>query len=347
MQRPLSNSLLLPSPPTPQFSPNGSLRNLLADSPKHARRIEVVPNGCDVAGYDWGNVNRRQFLSLAAYSAALRAGSPKMRSRDSKAYGSGHFGAWITDEHGLPAYRYTCDQTRDPKAHSPVHTRWRSSTDHTHQVGNDRLVAAVSNYGYLQVRQDEGSPKFLNDYCPDRGLYGAGLGFLTDGTHVLSTFYHGGAEQFERIMGEGYFRKTVRANDYEVDQVLFAPFGDDPVLISEVHITHHGPSPARLRWVEYWGCQNYQFSYRSGMQAAMGGGKVNSTELRRQFASRFAHQFTALPMGRGLAESQHFLGRTAEDEQSWDKVKAFLKANPSGFYGGALPDPAPGTAMED
>jgi len=106
-----------------------------------------------------------------------------------KAYGSAHFGEWIEDEFGLPGYHYTCDQTTDPKAVTPVYTVWRSPTDHTHQVGNDRVVAAASNYGYVQVRQDEGSPKFLNDYLPERSQYGGGIGFLTDGRVVLSTFY--------------------------------------------------------------------------------------------------------------------------------------------------------------
>ena len=271
----------------------------------------------------------------------------QISAKASKAYGSGHFGEWITDPFGLPAYRYTCDQIRDPKARSPVHARWRGSADHTHQVGNDRLVAAVSNFGYLQVRQDEGSPKFLNDYYPNHGFYGAGVGFLTDGTHSLSTFYTGRAEQFERTLGEGYFRKTVRAYDYEVDQAIFAPFGDDPVLISQVTVTNHRKNRAELRWVEYWGCQNYQFSYRAGMQAALGGVKVDSTVIRRRLAGRFSHHFNKLPMERGLVESQVFLGRTPEDEQSWDHVQAFLKANPAGFYGGPMPDLAPGTAMED
>ena len=294
-------------------------------------------------------MNRRQFLSLAAIVASDRLRRPSFAAtpKDPKAYGSGYFGEWITDQFGLPAYRYTCNQIEDPKAQSPVHARWRGSSDHTHQVGNDRLVAAVSNYGYLQVRQDEGSPKFLNDYFPDEGRYGAGIGFLTDGIRVLSTFYPGGAEHFDRTMGEGYFRKTAKGNGYEIDQVIFAPFGDDPVLISQVSITNHRSTRMDLRWVEYWGCQNYQFSYRAGMQAAMGGGKATSTQIRRQFAARFAHRFDKLPNERGLVESQAFLGRTIEDDQSWEKVQAFLKANPSGFYGGPLTNSAPGTAMED
>jgi len=152
-----------------------------------------------------------------------------------------------------PAYRYTCNQIADPKALSPVHKHWRAPADHTHQVGNDRLVAAVSNYGYVQVRQDEGSPKFLNDYSPEHGYYGAGFGFLTDGNAVLSTYYPGNGESFDRILGEGYFRKIVKNHQHEVDQVIFAPFGDDPVLLSMVTITNHGAEAADLRWIEYWG----------------------------------------------------------------------------------------------
>ena len=79
-----------------------------------------------------------------------------------KAFGSGYFGEWIEDEFGLPAYHYTCDQINDLKAITPMNEAWRSKTDHIHQVGNDRLVGIASNYGHIQVRQDEGSPKFLN-----------------------------------------------------------------------------------------------------------------------------------------------------------------------------------------
>ena len=177
------------------------------------------------------------------------------QASESKPYGSGHFGEWITDQFGLPAYRYTCNQVTDPKAVTPVHKQWRGPTDHTHQVGNDRIIAAVSNFGYVQVRQDEGSPKFLNDYFPEQSHFGAGIGFLTDGEQVLSTYYPGHGESFDRIMGEGYFRKTVKGQKYAIDQVIFAPFGDDPVLLSAVTVTNHGNQDANLRWVEYWGCQ--------------------------------------------------------------------------------------------
>lgn len=238
-----------------------------------------------------------------------------------KAFGSGHFGEWITDPFGLPAYRYTCDQITDPKAVTPVHKEWRSPTDHTHQVGNNRLVAAVSNYGYVQVRQDEGSPKFLNDYSPQNHHYGAGIGFLADGETILNTYYSGQTgsgetRSFERIMGVGYLRKTVAGRQLAVDQVIFAPFGDDPVLISQVTITNHSNAVKHARWVEYWGCHNYQFSYRSLMEAGVAGNQAKAAQLRRDFGGRFSHQFTTYKNGAGLLESQKFLGRTPEEEQA-------------------------------
>jgi Glycosyl hydrolase 36 superfamily, catalytic domain len=306
-------------------------------------------------------MNRREFLGIVGVGAfhklalpncdsAPRSGAPTIasgaRASELKPYGSGHFGEWITDQFGLPAYRYTCNQVTDPKAVSPVHQQWRGPTDHTHQVGNDRLVAAVSNYGYVQVRQDEGSPKFLNDYFPKHGHFGGGIGFLTDGEQVLSTYYPGHGDSFERIMGEGYFRKTVRGQKYGVDQVIFAPFGDDPVLVSAVTVTNHGNQEANLRWVEYWGCHNYQFSYRSWMQADAFHAP-NGADLRRQFGARFSHQFREMPNRAGLIETQKFLGRAPEDTQLWEQVQASLQKNPSGFFGGPVPDLASGTAMED
>ena len=151
-------------------------------------------------------MKRREFLGIVGVGALHKLARPEfatgrrngpsttvseVQASESKPYGSGHFGEWITDQFGLPAYRYTCNQITDPKAVTPVHKQWRGPTDHTHQVGNDRIIAAVSNFGYVQVRQDEGSPKFLNDYFPEQSHFGGGIGFLTDGEQVLSTYYPG------------------------------------------------------------------------------------------------------------------------------------------------------------
>jgi hypothetical protein len=308
-------------------------------------------------------MDRRRFLELAGLGLGSSLVSPKLAARiasgtspaaalswkDGAAnpYGSGHFGKWIRDSFELPAYHYTCNQITDAKAVSPVDKAWRSPTDHTHQVGNGRLVAVASNYGHVQVRQDEGAPKFLNDYCPEQNRYGAGIGFLGDENIVLSTYYSGTAESFDRIFGMGYLRKRVTGHQYELDQVIFAPYGDDPVMISQVTITNHSKRSARPRWVEYWGCHNYQFSYRSLMEAALLGEATHTPRLRRELSGRSAHRFEALKNGKGLLETQLVRSRTPEEDESWQKVQAALKANPTGFYGGPVSPLAAATSMDD
>lgn len=299
-------------------------------------------------------MDRRTFLELLGTGVGLPALSRiplpttniESQLNPQKAFGSGHFGEWITDEFGLPAYRYTCDQTQEPRAVSPVHPEWRSATDHTHQVGNDRLVAAVSNYGYVQVRQDEGSPKFLNDYCPEQKRYGGGIGFLTDGNQVLSTYYMGKQTKFERILGQGYYRKTVGNSSYDIEQTLFAPFGDDPVILSAVKVTNRRSDTAELRWVEYWSAQNYQFSFRSTVEASALNGPTKGAALRRAFAERFSHRFESIMNGAGLMETQAFQGRDPQEEAGWQKIEAAMK-DPKGPFGGHLHEIAPGAAWED
>jgi hypothetical protein len=287
------------------------------------------------------SVDRREFLANAAKVAAAAKLLPDLESfaqtkqssgggNQQKAYG--YFGTWIEDEFGLPAFHYTCDQVNDPQAKTEVNPGILSATEHIHQVGNDRITAIASNYGHVRVRQDEGAPKFLNDYDPERGAFAGGFGYLTDGKSALSTFYSGG-KNFDRIFGIGYFRKKVAGDQYNIDQVIFAPFGDDPIVLSQVTITNHGSAEAQLRWVEYWGCQLYQFSFRSFMEGFAGKGMH---ELRREFGARFEHSFKKSSDGSGLLESKQFSGRDPAEEKAFAGMIAYLEKNPNPFL--AAPD---------
>src|SRR5271156_4373202 len=272
-------------------------------------------------------LTRRQFLHLVASGVAAEVLLPlcdpalraemqdfevhlkKRETQKNKSFGSGDFGDWITDPNGLPCYHYTCDQTSDPVAVTPVEIAWRAPTDQTHQIGNDRIVAAASNYGYIQVRQDEGGPKFLNDYQPEAGLFGAGLGYLTDGEEILGTYYPGMGTTFERFFGAGYLRKQTTGKNFSVDQTIYAPFGDDPVLICEVIISSQRPRPANLYWVEYWGCQPYPFSFQAFVDGHGSNGQLDPDKvvaLRRDSARLFAHRFEKLSGSAGLLESKLF-----------------------------------------
>jgi glycosyl hydrolase family 36/glycosyl transferase family 36 len=282
------------------------------------------------------SINRREFLSNAALAAAALKANPAWplmaeqtgAGSSSKTYGSGYFGSWIEDEFGLPAFHYTCDQTKDPKAVTQVNPGVLTSTEHIHQIGNDRIVAVVSNYGQVRVRQDEGAPKFLNDYAPDHGWFAGGFGYLTDGKVTLSTYYPGNAQNFERTFGAGYFRKKVSTGQYAVHHVVFAPFGDDPVLLSQVTITNNGAADANLRWIEYWGCQLYQFSFRAFMEQF--GGK-SMHQLRRDFGERFSHNFRQASNGAGLIETKEFLGRDPAEDHQFQAMVAFLEKSPNPF----------------
>jgi hypothetical protein len=297
-------------------------------------------------------INRRRFVlnSLSSVIAAppllslLMNPEKSHAANTSKPYGSGHFGEWIEDEFALPAYRYTCDQTTDPKAVTSVTPGILAPTEHIHQVGNDRIIAIASNDGYVRVRQDEGSPKFLNDYAPESGQFAGGIGYLTDGNETISTLYGGNSETFDRVFGIGYFRKRVKGKSFHVDQIISAPFGDDPVLLSQVTITNHSQSASSLRWIEYWGCQNYQFSFRSFIESFAG--RISPVEFRRKFAQRFQSRFKSVDGNIGLLETKDFLGRTPEEEAMWHRMKTILANNQNNFIS-AVPEDRPEASFDD
>ena len=298
-------------------------------------------------------MNRRNFLlnSLASavagtrlprvqpHAAPIAPGSPA----SSPSFGSGHFGTWFEDEFGLPAYRYTCDQTTDPKARTAVRPGLLAPTEHIHQVGNDRIVALASNDGYVRVRQDEGAPKFLNDYDPSTHQFAGGLGWLSDGSETLTTYYRGGQPGLERIFGIGYFRKRVVGRAWSVDQVISAPFGDDPVLLSQVTIANRGSQPASARWVEYWGCQTQEFSFRDFIESWTGIG--SPFELRRRAGARCTHQVQPAAAQSGLLEFRRFPGHTAQEDEAWARIRRQLETHPNGFIA-AVRDPQPGASFE-
>ena len=246
------------------------------------------------------------------------------RLPEPRAFGSGHFGAWVEDRFGLPAYAYTCDQVHDPKAVTPVNPAWQSPTRHWHQVGNDRLVALASNDGTVQVRQDEGGPKLLNDFDPQRHRFAGGFGYLTDGTGVLATYYPGHAETFERTFGLGYVEKRAAGRGLVVRQVVFAPFGDDPLLVSEVEVENRRPEPADLRWVEYWESAPHPLSFRSFILSLFTRGRAPAPALRRALAASFSTTVAPALGGRALVSTHRFEGERWKARAAWGLASGFL-----------------------
>ena len=239
-----------------------------------------------------------------------------------KPFGSGYFGEWIADERGLPAFRYDCDHLTDPAAISPTNAVWRKGNDHSFQFGNDRITCLASNFGTVQVRQDEGAPKFLGDIDPEDHCYGGGLGWLISGDAYLSTHYDGSADSFERIYGAGYMRKIVKKGSLSADQLIFAPYGDDPVLISRVTIRNDTDQPVEVKWHEYWGSKPYSFSLRTllyslvGKEAELETYINNSAKtMRRELAKKYLRNYTI--QGKTLRNRMEFKGWGFKDKALW------------------------------
>ena len=272
---------------------------------------------------------------------------PESLTAADTSFGSGNFGVWETDEFGSPVYHYTCNQLEETIAITRVNPVWISPTDHMHQIGNDRLTGVVSNYGYVKIRQDEGSPKFLNDYDPESGMYGGGIGFLTDGEITISTMYPGNASSFERYFGTGYYRKKVEGDGYTVNQVIFAPFGDDPVILSQVTMTNHRTDAAHLRWIEYWDNHTYQFSFRSFLYSIISPGKGTAPERRREFSRKFSHTPEEFDDGHGVIDRTSFEGFSEEDDKEFASLQFILNTAAKEALGGKIELPVEESKLED
>jgi Glycosyl hydrolase 36 superfamily, catalytic domain/Glycosyltransferase family 36 len=171
-------------------------------------------------------------------------------------FGSGSFGRWTVDGFGLPAYRYEVDEQVAVRARQP---ELNGATAAQHELGNDHIVAAAFNDGYTQLWSQDRLAQWANRYAPEQRHYAGGYGYLNVGGRVLSTLYldrpHGAATQ--RRFGIGYYHRSLRAAGVEVREDVYAPFGNDPVLLHDVTIRNTTAHTRRMSWFEYWDVNPY------------------------------------------------------------------------------------------
>ncbi|HEV3230434.1 MAG TPA: hypothetical protein VGY97_13240 [Solirubrobacteraceae bacterium] len=165
--------------------------------------------------------------------------------------GSGVFGQWTVDGFGMPAYRYQVDETRDPRAAQP---ELAGATRAQHQVGNDHIVAAAFNDGYTQLWSQDRLSQWANLYQPSNQHYAGGYGYLNVDGKVASTLYldRPAGAPFQRDFGVGYYRKQLTFAGVDVTQTVYAPFGDDPVLLDDVTLRNTTTAAKKVSWFEYW-----------------------------------------------------------------------------------------------
>ncbi|MFX0070147.1 MAG: GH36-type glycosyl hydrolase domain-containing protein [Candidatus Hermodarchaeota archaeon] len=156
--------------------------------------------------------------------------------------GNGRFGVWIEDKYGLPAYNYNCNQNSD--TYAKTSTTYGYSTDHFHQIGNDRITAIANNGGYIQVLESSRGFQWLTSYNKKRRKIGGGIAFFNIGNsdYFYSDLFHKELFDknsiFERIFGIGYFKKKIQTNKLKLIHNICVPFSDDPILISEIFISN-------------------------------------------------------------------------------------------------------------
>ena len=195
-------------------------------------------------------------ILVAVAELATAAAPPPLSAEDAPAnvdstYGSGGFGTWHVDATGLPAFRYMLDQTADMRAQQP---ELAGGTEAQHQVGNDHIVAAAFNHGYTQLWSQDRLQQWANVWDAAGQHYAGGFGWVHVDGQVLSTLFLDRPPDatVERDFGIGYFRKVLHVGGLDVEQVTYAPFGDDPLLLDDVTITNRSDVTRSLSWFEYW-----------------------------------------------------------------------------------------------
>src|SRR3954470_15291032 len=200
-------------------------------------------------------------LALAVAPAARAAGPPLLSADTSRVdvasdRGSGVFGSWRVDSDGLPLYRYTLDEETSKFAPQSELGGNRAAW---HQLGNDHINADAYNHGYVELWSQDRHYQWANHAAPDSGHYAGGYGYLNVDGKVYSTLYDDRAKdaQTERDFGVGYFRRAMNVDGIDTEEHVYAPFGDDPLLLHDVTITNTSDHARAVSWFEYWDVNAY------------------------------------------------------------------------------------------
>src|SRR5579884_2942387 len=206
-------------------------------------------------------MSRRLVGALAAamllVCGTARAAVPPPLSADTtpadiaSTYGSGDFGQWTVDPWGMPAYDYTIDQQTNPIAAQP---ELSGAVDAWSQLGNDHIVADAFNHGYVQLWSQDRLYQWMNYYDSSHQHYAGGFGYLKAGGRVISTLYDDRPADATtlRRFGVGYFAKRTSVPGISERDVVYAPFGDDSLLLHDVTITDTGSQTLSGSYFEYW-----------------------------------------------------------------------------------------------
>lgn len=193
--------------------------------------------------------------------------------------GGGIFGEWFVDEHGLPAYSYTLDHLSDPRAVWP-HSEsgaptFKERRDHFVVLGNRRINFLAVNDGYVSVYTHERAPTFLNRFSEAQQNLGGGFSYIHEAGSAFCTAYKYAQDRSRtrRVFGSSYFVSESTQNGLRIRHTLYAPEGDDPVLLDDVEIENLTNTERHPKHFEYFDANRHQLLIqwvRTGVAATLG-----------------------------------------------------------------------------
>ena len=131
------------------------------------------------------------------------------------------------------------------------------------------------NDGYTQFWSQDRLSQWANLYQASSQHFAGGWGYLNvggQGRRARCTSTGPRATNYTRTFGVGYYHRHVVADGIDVSDAVYAPFGNDPVLVHDVTLAQHDHAPAARRsWFEYWDVNPYDqslaFQRNIGMNA--------------------------------------------------------------------------------
>lgn len=162
------------------------------------------------------------------------------------------FGAWTT-AHGLPAFSYTMDQERDPRAEwDPILEP--PTRRHAVHLGNRRITLVADNYGLSGLFDEHTALRWLTR---DTGVTRVG---------ELSTDISGS----ERIFGPTFVIVRVADDQVSLERTVLCPEGEAPWVLIRLRVRNLLGEPARLTLTEEWAARPAQVNLISGTAPSTG-----------------------------------------------------------------------------
>jgi hypothetical protein len=141
------------------------------------------------------------------------------------------------------------------------------------------------NDGYTEFWSQDRLSQWANLYQASSQHYAGGWGYLNVAGHTASTMYldRPAGSNFTRVFGVGYYRRHLVADGIDVTDEVYAPFGNDPLLVHDVTLRNTTASTLPVSWFEYWDVNPYDqslaFQRNIGMAAPAWDPKTNTLSV--------------------------------------------------------------------